>query len=292
MKHLAGIEALRVQARWQGQRLRLDGHLPWASNLVPGEFLVAVAAETPEGEAIVAVIPANTPGLSRSADLDLLGLRGSNTAALTLEGVEVDRTWVLSDRARQFLPTIRPAFLLLQCGLSLGKARSARRAIRNTLQTRSQVLRGALQQLDHRYDELATQLRQLAALSEFSFAETRHLFEVRIALTRLAVDAITLELEAQGGGAYLNDHATARRWREVAFLPVLTPSLVQLETELARVTPTTAIDPAIEPAISPTIHNPSRTALTAAPVLATGAIPPSIAKAAASRSLSRSEVRR
>lgn len=292
MKHLAGIEALRVQARWQGQRLRLDGHLPWASNLVPGEFLVAVAAETPEGEAIVAVIPANTPGLSRSADLDLLGLRGSNTAALTLEGVEVDRTWVLSDRARQFLPTIRPAFLLLQCGLSLGKARSARRAIRNTLQTRSQVLRGALQQLDHRYDELATQLRQLAALSEFSFAETRHLFEVRIALTRLAVDAITLELEAQGGGAYLNDHATARRWREVAFLPVLTPSLVQLETELARVTPAIVSDPEIESTVSPAIHNPSRTALTTAPVLATGVIPPSIAKTAASRSPSRSEVRR
>ncbi|HEY9752214.1 MAG TPA: hypothetical protein V6C46_04655, partial [Coleofasciculaceae cyanobacterium] len=54
------------------------------------------------------------------------------------------------------------------------------------------------------------------------------------ALTRLALDLVWLELEVKGGSAYFKPSGTARRLREVAFLPVLTPSLVQLETELQR----------------------------------------------------------
>jgi alkylation response protein AidB-like acyl-CoA dehydrogenase len=236
MKHLAGIESLRVRARWQGDRLHLNGYLPWASNLVPGNFVVAVAAETEAGEAIVAAVPADAPGLGRSDDLELLGLRGSNTAALTLDEVTIDRAWVISDRAREFLPAIRPSFLLLQCGLGLGVARSALRTVRSALGDRPHILRDRFDWQAHRYDELAAALGCLAALADFGASETRQLFRIRIALTRLAVEAIGLELEAQGGAAYLTPSRTARRWREVAFLPVLTPSLVQLETELARYT--------------------------------------------------------
>lgn len=234
MKHLAGIESLRVRARWEGDRLRLNGYLPWASNLVPDNFVVAVAAETDAGEAIVAAVPADAPGLHRSQDLDLLGLRGSNTAALTLDEVVLDRAWVISDRAREFLPAIRPAFLLLQCGLGLGVARSALQQVRAALGDRTHILRPQLDRQQRTYDELAAALRKLAGLGTFSLSETRQLFQVRIDLTRLAVAAIGLELEAQGGTAYMHPSRTARRWREVAFLPVLTPSLVQLETELVR----------------------------------------------------------
>ena len=39
-----------------------------------------------------------------------------------------------------------------------------------------------------------------------------------------------------GGAAYLKPAGDgfARRWREAAFLPIVTPSLVQLKTELAK----------------------------------------------------------
>jgi len=47
---------------------------------------------------------------------------------------------------------------------------------------------------------------------------------------------IQLELQASGGKAYLSEHGAgfARRWRESAFVPIVTPSLVQLRTELNR----------------------------------------------------------
>jgi len=43
-----------------------------------------------------------------------------------------------------------------------------------------------------------------------------------------------LELQALGGNAYLNTSQTgfARRWREAAFIPILTPSVTQLQSAL------------------------------------------------------------
>ena len=45
-----------------------------------------------------------------------------------------------------------------------------------------------------------------------------------------------LELQASGGKAYLQDRDTnfARRWRESAFVPIITPSLTQLQVELQK----------------------------------------------------------
>ena len=50
------------------------------------------------------------------------------------------------------------------------------------------------------------------------------------------VEALTLELHAKGGHAYLEQEQDgfARRWREAAFIPVITPSITQLQAALAR----------------------------------------------------------
>ena len=59
---------------------------------------------------------------------------------------------------------------------------------------------------------------------------------LRIALAGLVQTAVQLELQATGGRAYLQGQAPgfARRWLEAAFVPVVTPSLTQLQAELAR----------------------------------------------------------
>jgi alkylation response protein AidB-like acyl-CoA dehydrogenase len=52
----------------------------------------------------------------------------------------------------------------------------------------------------------------------------------------VAAAAVQLELQALGGRAYLRgeDQGFARRWRELAFLPIVTPTVVQLKTQLAK----------------------------------------------------------
>jgi hypothetical protein len=62
------------------------------------------------------------------------------------------------------------------------------------------------------------------------------LFRIRIKLAEIVQQAVTLELQASGGRAYLqnNDKSFARRWRESAFIPIVTPSLTQLQMELQK----------------------------------------------------------
>lgn len=234
MKHLAGIEQLRVSAEMDEQTITLDGYLPWASNLQPDNFVVAVAAQTKAGQGLVVAIPADATGLERGEDLQLLGLQASWTSTIKLDRVRLSHDWIISNHAHTFLPKIRPVFLLLQCGLPLGIARQSIQQSRDRLKGGKQVLRDRLDTLHETLSLQEARIEQLCHLLHFDLPEMQRLFQTRIALTHLAVEAVWLELEAKGGAAYHKSSGTDRRLREVAFLPVLTPSLVQLETELRR----------------------------------------------------------
>ncbi|WP_370633044.1 acyl-CoA dehydrogenase family protein [Achromobacter sp. ACM05] len=237
MKFLSGIESLQIAARDVDGQWTLDGRMPWVTNLRPQGFLVAAAVTAPDGTPAVVALPHDIAGLERSADLSLLALQSSNTAALDVSGVRIGPEWLIHADARQYLPGARPAFAGLQCGLSIGLARRALQAAGQAGQ--GQASRGILGQP---LQALSAQLEDLTAgliagvRSQRFVAEPWALFEIRIALAEVANAAVQLELQASGGAAYLKPGGAgfARRWREAAFLPIVTPSLVQLKTELAK----------------------------------------------------------
>lgn len=237
MKFLSGIESLQIEARQEGAHWVLDGRMPWVTNLRKQGFLVAAAVSAPDGTPAVVALPHDIAGLTRSADLDLLALQSSNTAALEVRGVRIDPQWLIHPDARQYLPRARPAFAGLQCGLSIGLARRALRAAGEAGQGQASrgILGEPLQALARQLDEATARLID-GVRSERFVAEPWLLFESRIALAEIASQAVQLELQASGGAAYLKPAGDgfARRWREAAFLPIVTPSLVQLKTELAR----------------------------------------------------------
>lgn len=235
MKHLAGLEALGVNACTTEKGWTLSGRMPWVTNLRKRGFVVAAAAEQAEGPPLVVAIPDNLPGVTRSADLQLLGLQSSNTAALHLENLHLQRDWLLASDARQYLSRVRPTFLGLQCGMAVGLAR-------RSLEEVELHLGGARSVLEAEWRDLKTQLATCISelkdgLSRELFrSEPIRLFRLRIALAELSSQAVQLELQASGGKAYLLPQGAgfARRWRESAFVPIVTPSLVQLRGELQR----------------------------------------------------------
>ncbi|MCY1280255.1 hypothetical protein D9M68_244630 [compost metagenome] len=236
MKFLSGIESLQVDARPTAEGWTLDGRLPWVTNLRKGGFVVAAAiAHAGDGAPFVAAIPDGLDGLQRSDDLALLGLQSSNTAALTLTRLQLERDWLLHEDARQFLPVVRPAFLGLQCGLAIGLARCALAEVETHLGGSRSVLAAELVQHRQALEGWVGELKSGLGGATFN-SQPAALFRLRIALAEAAADAVQLELQASGGKAYLQAHggAFARRWRESAFVPIVTPSLVQLRTELNR----------------------------------------------------------
>ncbi len=237
MKYLSGIESLQIAAREDGEAWVLDGHMPWVTNLRTQGFLVAAAVAAPDGSPAVVALPHDADGLTRSPDLPLLGLQASNTAALEARGVRIGPQWLIHADARQYLPQARPAFAGMQCGLSIGLARGALAAAEQAArgQAARALLGGPLEALNAEVESLADRL--IAGVRDGGFvAEPWRLFEIRIALAEAALQAVQLELQASGGAAYLRPAGAgfARRWREAAFLPIVTPSVVQLKTELAK----------------------------------------------------------
>ncbi|KWZ47139.1 MULTISPECIES: acyl-CoA dehydrogenase family protein [Burkholderia] len=240
MKYLQGIESLQLDATPDpscSEAWRLNGALPWVTNVRPGGALVAVAVAHEGRAASIFAVRDDAAGVARSDDLDLIALRGSNTAALRFTDVALDARWRIHDDAHAFLPAVRPAFLGMQCAMAIGLAsRSLDEAGRSADATRRILdaeIAGASDALD------ATAGRLVAGLRDGAFgAQRARLFEIRIALAELVQTAVQLELQASGGRAYVRrdgaDNGFERRWREAAFVPVVTPSLVQLKSELAK----------------------------------------------------------
>lgn len=235
MKHLSGLEALGVQARASVSGLVLDGRVRWATNLRPAGFLVAVAVAREDGSAFVAALAHDEPGLARSEDLDLIALRGTRTAALQIASLQLSPQGLVAADARRWLPRVRPAFLGLQCGLSIGVARAALAAARQRSHDAKAVLGTPIGETAQALEAAVAALHTGVDDGRFVAAPVP-LFELRITLAELAQQAVQLELQASGGRAYQRDGGLgfARRWREAAFLPIVTPSLAQLRGELLK----------------------------------------------------------
>ena len=237
MKFLSQLEPLQVQEQRDAQgQLQVGGRLPWVTNLHPANFVVAAAVQPLQAGAqpLVVALESSSAGLSRSQDLDLLGLRGSNTAAIALTDVAVPAHSVLAVQGLSFLKRARPMFLSLQCGMSLGLIRAALRAAEQVGAAR-EVLQP---RITRAWEVLNTQWQLLSeGLDSGRFVEdAAALFHIRLTLAALVQESIQLELQGSGGRAYLRSHLPdfGRRLQESAFVPVVTPSVTQLQGELLR----------------------------------------------------------
>ena len=236
MKFLSGMEPLSVHATPAQDGWTLNGKLAWITNLRPPHFVAAAAVAPVNGEApIVAMFSSEAAGVQRSDNLQLIALRGSNTAAVQLDAVRASPQDIIAPQAPEWLARVRPAFLGMQCGMSIGLASAA-------LDKAAQVAASGRGQLS---DNIASAQHALAALTQQlldGVADGRFvtaapaMFKLRIAMADLVQQAVSLELQAKGGHAYLmqEEDGFARRWRESAFIPVITPSITQLQAALAK----------------------------------------------------------
>ncbi|QPB42469.1 acyl-CoA dehydrogenase family protein [Rodentibacter haemolyticus] len=236
-KFLSGVEELQVSITEQEGKRYLNGYLPWLTNLRAERFVVVFAAEyvDVDKKPIVIAVPSEALGLTRSENLSLVALQGSNTAALRFENVELAPDWILSDNAETYLAKIRPEFLGLQCGMAFGLAQRSLSEVEKTLGSNRAVLKTEWETQKVALADL--QQRLFNGLATGAFRQNpKAIFQIRIDVVELVAQSLLLELQAGGGRAYLENTGFSfiRRWREGAFLPIVTPSAVQLRLVLSQ----------------------------------------------------------
>jgi alkylation response protein AidB-like acyl-CoA dehydrogenase len=225
-----GLRELGVTARPDADGVVLDGSVPWASNLFDGAVVVLPARAT-DGRRLIVAVRTDTPGVTLPPYPSLLALDATASTSLRLDGARIPADWVLTDRFLDFLTTVRTPFLLLQSAFCLGIADAALGSAAGRFDGAAQMLEADHDDLVARRDRLSAEHARLLARGGNADGSTVRL---RLDAGRLGVDATRHEVTVRGGAGYLAGGATARRFREAAFLPVQSPTEAQLRWELSR----------------------------------------------------------
>lgn len=238
VKFLSGIEELQVKIIEKEGKQYLQGRLPWITNLTAKGFVTIFAAEYADSSRapIIVALPSDAEGVVRTKELSLVALQGSNTVAVELNNVPLDPDWIIAENAGEYLAKVRPSFLGLQCAMAFGLAARSLAEVKKALDyvgNRS-VLKPEYDVQVQKLADLEQRLAKGLAEEGFFIANPRALFDIRIEVVDVVAQSLLLELQASGGRGYLQNAGSdfIRRWREGAFLPVVTPSALQLKTIL------------------------------------------------------------
>ena len=236
VKFLSDIEEFECYYQQEGDDYYLDGRLPWVTNLRSDKFAALFAADFKDGsQPWIITIPSEAEGLSRSEDLEFVSLQGANTASLTFDHVKLDPNWVLSKEGTDYIAKTRPNFLGFQFGLAFGLAQRSLDEVEASLNSNRSVLREEFEAT--RGNLLAIQDQLFTGLNDANYfiEKPRELFQLRIDIVDVVANSLLLELQASGGRGYLKESESSfiRRWNEGVFLPIVSPSAVQLRHILA-----------------------------------------------------------
>lgn len=254
MQELAGVGSIPTIAVPEGDGYRVSGRIAWASNIAPGTVIVfparvagagaGGAADEAEdrGERVILTTVVGVDGLTVREVQDLLALGATRSAMLQFDGVLVPAGGVVATsldvcRAR------RRAHLLLQSAFCLGLAARCLAEAGQQLAGPGGVLAAHHARLSEQHRELADSLHAYSdtdtdtatGTGDAAAAKTAGAREVtllRYEAARLAGAAARHEATLVGGRGYVTTSATNRRLREATFLPVQSPSEVQLLQEL------------------------------------------------------------
>ncbi len=228
----AGVAAVPVTTTAIEHRCSASGFLSWASNLHADTIMVTGVQAESSGHRSLVSFEIDRAGVEVLPITGLLALDGSKSGAVRLSDVELDDSDRLSSSFDYFIGDVRPKFLLFQTAFVLGLARAS---VNNLGE-----LRGPATALTSEAEATGAELARLSSsltdgarvLDRGDRPNLRDALQLRLDASHLATRATQLELAVRGGSGYLAGSATARRVREALFVPVQSPTEVQLRWEL------------------------------------------------------------
>jgi len=194
--------------------LFLDGVIPWVTGAARAEHIV-IGATLDDGRQVLAVLPADLPGVSVGPPLELMALQGSMTAEVRCEAVSLERDWLLAGPAERVMQGGRgPGGLETSC-LALGLAGAAvgyldRESIRRP------ELRATAEGLRQQHRQLREEMHQLADATQAG----EQAVTLRARANTLVLGATQAALTVSKGSGFLRQHPAQRWARQAMFFLV------------------------------------------------------------------------
>jgi isovaleryl-CoA dehydrogenase len=229
-EHGAGsdVVSLRLQAKREGDNYVLNGTKMWITNGPDAHTLVVYARtddRVPAGGITAFIIEGHYPGFSRSAKLDKLGMRGSNTCELVFDDCVVPTTNVLgklNEGVKVLMSGLDFERVVLAAG-PVGIMQACMDVVIPYVHQRQQfgqaigefqLVQGKLADMYARLNACRSYLYAVASACDRGETTRKDAAGVILycseAATQTALDAIQL----LGGNGYINDYPTGRLLRD------------------------------------------------------------------------------
>ncbi len=211
-RHLAGT-ALRAEESDHG--FLLDGFSPWVTGGERADW-VLIGAQLDDGRQLLAILPMDLYGVGTDDPAKLVALTASRTGAVRLNGVKLDRKWLLEGPKENVIAGASGAKTggLQTSALAVGLAGRALEFLAAECEHRSD-LREATAGLCGEQAELEESLLGLAAGNPVCSSE-----QLRTAANSLVLRATQAALAAAKGTGYVAGHPVGRWCREAMFFLV------------------------------------------------------------------------
>jgi alkylation response protein AidB-like acyl-CoA dehydrogenase len=243
VKSCDGVEDSRLHAVRVPGGYRVNGVLPWVSNLGEGHvFVTGCPVEGADAaQRVFFLVDCSAPDFKMVQCATFVALEGTRTLACQFRDTFIADANVLAHPAQSqgYIRRIKPGMVLAQMGMGLGLIDACIGLMHEADRTHAHVN----QYLDDRPDELQPLLDdarqatlQLAdTLSSDPLADViLPILKLRLAGGELSVRAAHSAMLHQGAKGYLLRNAAQRRLREAYFVAIVTPATKHLRKEIAR----------------------------------------------------------
>ena len=239
MKSCVGIEETRLKAQRVEGGYRVNGVLPWVSNIGPEHHFHMGASLRDAPGLVIGLLHGSTPGLTLAQNAHFIGMEGTNTFACQFRDVFLPDAQVVCHPHEfdAFRDRTKSAFILLQMGMGLGLVDACVVMMQRADRQFGHVNRF----LDVQADALQAEL-DAARAATYDLAEridrdgsaphVKETLQLRLAGSELSLKAANAAMLHLGAKGYLSNNAAQRRLREAYFIAIVTPAIKHLRKEL------------------------------------------------------------